>query len=99
MKMKMKNILIAIAVISSVNGCTTNSAVQATGIENQLVVTSIHNHGPFSSLTAAKADTEKSANNYCSSIGKKYKKNYSIDHDMAIGQVVESTLYFECEVK
>lgn len=79
-----------------ITGCTTNTPPQQTGVGGQFVVTSIHNHSIFSSLEGAKFDTESMASAYCSKLNKKFKKNYSIDHGMAIGQVVESTLYFEC---
>ena len=77
-------------------GCTTMAPPQRTANEGEFVVTTIHNHSIFSSLGAAKADTEKRATEFCDYTGKKFKRNYSIDHGMAIGQVVESTLYFEC---
>lgn len=91
---KVIGILIAVFTLS---GCgTTLTAAQRTGNEGEYVVTSTHNYSVFSSLEKAKENAASQAADTCSKMGKVYKENYSIDHGIGIGQVVESTLYFNC---
>ena len=89
-------IWICLASIALLAGCGTTTAVQTTGNEGEFVVTSIQNYGPVSSLDEAIAITVREATDFCSKKGMSYHRNYSIDHGMGIGQVVESTLYFSC---
>lgn len=91
----MKNLAFLTFVIF-IASCGTTTAVQKTGNEGELVITSIQNYGPASSLDEAIRITVEQATDYCSKKGLSYHRNYSIDHGMGIGQVVESTLYFKC---
>lgn len=91
----------AIAIlIASLSGCgTTSLPVAETGNSGEYIVVARNMESVFSNLEAAQQEAVTRAMEKCSNMGKVYKKRYSIDKPMAVGQVPESTLYFSCEDK
>ena len=94
----MKNIYLFILLLPILTACTSSIAVMATGKDGEYVVVGRNMAGPFSSLELAQQEAVEKSTEACNKMGMSYKKLYSIDRPMAVGQVPESTLYFTCLV-
>jgi hypothetical protein len=92
----MKNLVIVLSAITLAACGTTTMPVQSTGTDGEYVVSSTNQDAVFSSVEKAQQGAENEAIKTCAKMNKVYKKKYSVDTPMRIGQVPGTTLYFTC---
>lgn len=87
---------IAIMSISFLAACTSSLPIMTTAVPGEHLVIARNSGSIFSSLEEAQKEAITQAMNYCQGLGKVYSKRYVVDRPMAVGQVPESSLYFNC---
>jgi peptidoglycan hydrolase CwlO-like protein len=92
----MKNIAIVLSTLALAACGTTTMPAQSTGTEGEYVVSSTNQDSVFSTVEKALQGAENEAIKTCAKMNKVYKKKYTVDTPMRIGQVPGTTLYFTC---